>query len=81
MQTSRLQGISRLDNCYDSRGSLDEITGQMAMHPTRRLPIMSEMEEVECKIVNEFCHLLEKSKQLFNGLRSVIPYHVPHIDA
>lgn len=30
---------------------------------------MSELEEQECKIINEFCHLLEKSKQLFNGLR------------
>lgn len=33
---------------------------------------MSELEEQECKIVNEFCHLLEKSKQLFNGLRYMI---------
>ena len=31
----------------------------------------SEIEDQECKIINEFCHLLEKSKQLFNGLRSV----------
>lgn len=30
---------------------------------------MAEMDEQERKIVNEFCHLLEKSKQLFNGLR------------
>ena len=28
-----------------------------------------EMAEHERKIVNEFCHYLEKSKQLFNGLR------------
>ena len=27
------------------------------------------MDENERKVVNEFCHLLEKSKQLFNGLR------------
>ena len=26
------------------------------------------------KIVNEFCHLLEKSKQLFNGLRDMPQY-------
>lgn len=32
---------------------------------------MIEMDEQERKIVNEFCHLLEKSKQLFNGLRYV----------
>ena len=30
---------------------------------------MAEMDEEERKVVNEFCHLLEKSKQLFNGLR------------
>ena len=28
-----------------------------------------EMDENERKIVTEFCHYLEKSKQLFNGLR------------
>ena len=28
-----------------------------------------EMDEGERKVVNEFCHYLEKSKQLFNGLR------------
>ena len=31
-------------------------------------------EEEERKIVNEFCHLLEKSKQLFNGLRDMPQY-------
>lgn len=30
---------------------------------------MASMDEHERKIVIEFCHLLEKSKQLFNGLR------------
>lgn len=30
---------------------------------------MANMEEHERKVVMEFCHLLEKSKQLFNGLR------------
>ena len=29
------------------------------------------LEEEERKIINEFCHLLEKSKQLFNGLRDM----------
>ena len=29
----------------------------------------NEVNENEQKIVNEFCHHLEKSKQLFNGLR------------
>lgn len=31
----------------------------------------AQMDESERKIVNEFCHYLEKSKQLFNGLRYV----------
>ncbi|XP_042868530.1 protein SCAI-like isoform X2 [Penaeus japonicus] len=35
---------------------------------------MAEMDEQERKIVNEFCHLLEKSKQLFNGLRDLPQY-------
>ncbi|RXG58577.1 Protein SCAI [Armadillidium vulgare] len=35
---------------------------------------MIEMDEQERKIVNEFCHLLEKSKQLFNGLRDLPQY-------
>ncbi|XP_033732560.1 protein SCAI-like isoform X3 [Pecten maximus] len=32
------------------------------------------MDETEKKVVNEFCHLLEKSKQLFNGLRDLPQY-------
>ena len=32
------------------------------------------MDEEERKVVNEFCHLLEKSKQLFNGLRDMPQY-------
>lgn len=32
------------------------------------------MDESEKKVVNEFCHLLEKSKQLFNGLRDLPQY-------
>jgi len=31
-----------------------------------------DMDDNERKIVTEFCHYLEKSKQLFNGLRSVM---------
>ncbi|XP_035205473.1 protein SCAI-like [Stegodyphus dumicola] len=38
------------------------------------MAIMNEAEEQERKIVNEFCHLLEKSKQLFNGLRDLPQY-------
>lgn len=30
---------------------------------------MEKSEDQDRKIVLEFCHLLEKSKQLFNGLR------------
>ncbi|KAK3853647.1 hypothetical protein Pcinc_039823 [Petrolisthes cinctipes] len=32
------------------------------------------MDEIERKVVSEFCHLLEKSKQLFNGLRDLPQY-------
>ncbi|WAR30708.1 SCAI-like protein [Mya arenaria] len=32
------------------------------------------MDENEKRVVNEFCHLLEKSKQLFNGLRDLPQY-------
>lgn len=62
-----------LENCYDSRGSLDDINSQSFRNqiPHRRLTVMNEIEEQERKIVNEFCHHLEKSKQLFNGLRLV----------
>jgi hypothetical protein len=30
---------------------------------------MAELDENERRIINEFCQLQEKSKQLFNGLR------------
>lgn len=33
------------------------------------MAVISEIEEHEQKIVAEFCHLLDKSKVLFNGLR------------
>lgn len=33
---------------------------------------MDPSEDQDRKIVLEFCHLLEKSKQLFNGLRYAI---------
>jgi hypothetical protein len=36
--------------------------------------IMASTEEQDRKIVLEFCHLLEKSKQLFNGLRDLPQY-------
>lgn len=32
---------------------------------------MLDIESEERKVINEFCHLLEKSKQLFNGLRDL----------
>lgn len=37
---------------------------------------MDPHEDQDRKIVLEFCHLLEKSKQLFNGLRLVIHFHM-----
>ena len=33
--------------------------------------VVLDMESEERKVINEFCHLLEKSKQLFNGLRDM----------
>lgn len=36
--------------------------------------MMAGMDEHERKVVIEFCHLLEKSKQLFNGLRDLPQY-------
>ncbi|XP_068212778.1 protein SCAI-like isoform X1 [Palaemon carinicauda] len=38
---------------------------------------MAELDEQERKVVTEFCHLLEKSKQLFNGLRSFFSRDLP----
>ncbi|XP_050361163.1 protein SCAI [Nymphalis io] len=35
---------------------------------------MSSISDKERKIILEFCHLLEKSKVLFNGLRELTPY-------
>lgn len=35
----------------------------------RERPKMNALEDHERKVIIEFCHLLEKSKQLFNGLR------------
>ncbi|XP_032668869.1 protein SCAI [Odontomachus brunneus] len=36
--------------------------------------MMAGMEDHERKVIMEFCHLLEKSKQLFNGLRDLPQY-------
>jgi hypothetical protein len=33
--------------------------------------LLLDMEAEERKVIAEFCHLLEKSKQLFNGLRDM----------
>lgn len=63
----------RLDNCYDSRGSLDDITTQSHAQQ-RRMAATNEIDDVDRKVVTEFCYLLEKSKQLFNGLRDLPQY-------
>lgn len=47
--------------CYHNKMSTSDVS----------LPVLDENEK---KIVNEFCHLLEKSKQLFNGLRDLPQY-------
>ncbi|XP_046912223.1 protein SCAI [Dermatophagoides farinae] len=44
------------------------------LHQTTNMAVISEIEEHENKIVHEFCLLLEKSRQLFNGLRDLPPY-------
>ncbi|XP_076359489.1 protein SCAI isoform X1 [Tachypleus tridentatus] len=46
----------------------------LSQHASRRMGVMSEAEEQDRKTINEFCHLLEKSKQLFNGLRDLPQY-------
>lgn len=70
--------MNRLENCYDSRGSLEEISYHHTLPgqamPVHRMPVMTEADEQECKIVADFVHLLEKSKQLFNGLRDLPQY-------
>ena len=39
-----------------------------------KMVMMAGMDDHERKVVLEFCHLLEKSKQLFNGLRDLPQY-------
>ncbi|GIX84828.1 protein SCAI [Caerostris darwini] len=62
--------FSSVDLTKRSNSHLEDIS----QHATRRMAIMNEAEEQERKIVHEFCHLLEKSKQLFNGLRDLPQY-------
>lgn len=47
-----------------------------AVLPTlaEKMVMMASMDDHERKVVLEFCHLLEKSKQLFNGLRDLPQY-------
>lgn len=85
---SRISAVSRLDNCYDSRGSLDDLSSSQGHHQTtvnhRHRMMAGHMTDSygmamdtsgmlghDQKVINEFCHFLEKSKQLFNGLRFV----------
>lgn len=42
--------------------------------------VMASTEEQDRRIVLEFCHLLEKSKQLFNGLRDLPQYGRKNLD-
>jgi hypothetical protein len=42
--------------------------------PATNGTMASSGEEFDRRIVSEFCHLLEKSKQLFNGLRDLPQY-------
>lgn len=58
------QSKSFVRNIYEQYHSNDR-------HNTRQTStaMMNPLEDRERKIIIEFCHLLEKSKQLFNGLR------------
>ena len=74
LQNPRLPNVvGRLDSCYDSRGSLDDITTQSHAQQ-RRMAAANEIDDTDRKVVTEFCYLLEKSKQLFNGLRDLPQY-------
>lgn len=44
------------------------------MQPQHANHVVNLSEEDERKVISEFCHLLEKSKQLFNGLRDLPQY-------
>lgn len=88
---SRISAVSRVDNCYDSRGSLDDLSTTPGHHQAainHRHRAMASSQHMtdgyglgigmdasmgqlghDQKVINEFCHFLEKSKQLFNGLR------------
>ncbi|XP_056011252.1 protein SCAI-like isoform X6 [Ostrea edulis] len=60
-QRKDCQFKSECGRCYHNKMSTSDVS----------LPVLDENEK---KIVNEFCHLLEKSKQLFNGLRDLPQY-------
>ncbi len=53
---------------------MNVLTPGAVMPPPPSLATQGLMSEDERKIVTEFCHLLEKSKQLFNGLRDLPQY-------
>ena len=71
-----MAGSSGMTN--SASGLINVLTPGAPMPPTQQHPnpalASAVMSEDERKIVSEFCHLLEKSKQLFNGLRDLPQY-------
>ncbi|KPM02146.1 hypothetical protein QR98_0005530 [Sarcoptes scabiei] len=79
MQGANYQSFSpnRFENYFDTRESSND--SALLFYPqsyssARRMAVISEIEEHENQIVEEFCLLLDKSRQLFNGLRDLHPY-------
>jgi hypothetical protein len=48
--------------------------GSAFVGTSNNVAMATNSDDLERRIVNEFCHLLEKSKQLFNGLRDLPQY-------
>ena len=65
VNATALGSASAVGNLYANVVSVPN--GTIAMNTTN-------VEDFDRRIVNEFCHLLEKSKQLFNGLRDLPQY-------
>lgn len=63
---------SRKEKRGYSRSSRFDQTRRRERHHSMGRMERNPLEDHERKVIIEFCHLLEKSKQLFNGLRYVL---------